>query len=259
MKIRIYQIDAFSARVFSGNPAAVCPLEEWLEDELLQSIACENNLSETAFFVRDGEEYGIRWFTPVTEVPLCGHATLASALVIFNYLERERTRIVFASASGPLTVLKDMDLISMDFPAQPPSPCECPPALVEGLGKKPLQVQCCEDYLAVFARERDIIDLKPDFATLKRLGLRGIIATAPGEDCDFVSRFFAPRFGIDEDPATGSSHCTLVPYWSQILGKEKLRALQLSSRGGEIFCEDRGDRVSISGRAVEYMQGWISV
>jgi predicted PhzF superfamily epimerase YddE/YHI9 len=259
MKLPIYQVDAFSSRVFSGNPAAVCPLGTWLPDQLLQGIASENNLSETAFFVPDEGGYHIRWFTPVSEVNLCGHATLASAFVIFNHVEPARDRVVFQSASGPLTVTRREDMLSMDFPSLPPLACDCPPALIKGLGKEPLGVLRSEDYLAAFPSERDVLELKPDFAALKKLGLRGIIITAPGEEADFVSRFFAPTFGIDEDPATGSAHCTLTPYWSQKLGKKELRAFQLSARGGEIFCEDRGDRVVISGRAVEYMQGWISV
>ncbi|OFW57890.1 MAG: isomerase [Candidatus Solincola sediminis] len=259
MKIPIYQIDAFSSRVFSGNPAAVCPLEAWLDDESMQSIAAENNLSETAFFLPDRDHYSIRWFTPVSEVRLCGHATLASAFVVFNHIEPACRRLVFESASGPLPVLKKADMLSMDFPALPPSPCTCPPALAQGLGRQPETVLCSEDYLAVFKSQDDIVALNPDFEILKKLDMRAVIATAPGEEADFVSRFFAPDYGINEDPATGSAHCTLAPYWSRILGRKKLRAQQLSKRRGEIFCEDLGNRVLISGRAIEYMQGWISL
>jgi PhzF family phenazine biosynthesis protein len=259
MKLPIHQIDAFSSRVFSGNPAAICPLDAWLPDALMQAIASENNLSETAFFVPDGKEYQIRWFTPVAEVELCGHATLAGAFVVFEHLDPAREQVVFQSLSGPLPVMKKGESLSMDFPSLPASPCDCPPALTKGLGKQPLEVLFSEDYLAVFEEEKDIIELEPDFYALKELGLRGIIATAPGEESDFVSRFFAPCLGIDEDPATGSAHSTLTPYWSQRLGRKALHAFQLSPRGGEIFCEDRDDRVEISGRAVEYMQGWILV
>lgn len=259
MQLTIYQVDAFAGRVFQGNPAAVCPLEDWLDDEVMQAIAMENNLSETAFFVPTDAGYHIRWFTPLAEVDLCGHATLASAFVVFNYTDPSLAEVTFASRSGPLTVSRAGDLLAMDFPSQLPAPCAVPPRLIEGLGVEPAEVLASADYFAVYPREEDIPALQPDMAALKKLGLRGVIATAPGEEADFVSRFFAPSYGIDEDPVTGSAHCALTPYWSARLGKTKLHALQLSRRGGELFCEDRGDRVTISGRAVLYLEGHIHI
>lgn len=259
MEIPIYQIDAFSNRIFAGNPAAVCPLEEWLEDSVLQAIAQENNLSETAFFVAEENGYHIRWFTPVAEVDLCGHATLASAFVIFNYLETSSSQITFRSRSGRLTVVQEEELISMDFPSQPPVPCEAPKELLDGLKKEPLEILCSEDYFVVFSNEKAIVELKPDMALLKKLDLRGVIVTAKGDEVDFVSRFFAPRFGIDEDPVTGSAHCALTPYWAKRLSKKEVHAHQVSQRGGELFCKDCGDRVVIAGRAVTFMEGSITI
>ena len=259
MKIPLYQIDAFSNHIFSGNPAAVCPLKEWLEDSLLQAIAQENNLSETAFFVPEGNGYHIRWFTPVAEVDLCGHATLATAFVIFNYFETSSGHVSFNSNSGSLTVVKEDELLSMDFPSQPPVLCEAPKELLDGIGKEPLEVLCSEDYVAVFSGENDIIELNPDMALLKKLDLRGVIVTARGKNVDFVSRFFAPKFGVNEDPVTGSAHCALTPYWGNKLNKKNLHAYQVSQRGGEIFCKDCGERVIISGRAVQFMEGSITL
>lgn len=257
-EIPIYQIDAFSSRVFAGNPAAVCPLEAWLDDSLLLSIAQENNLSETAFFIpHKEEEYHIRWFTPVAEVDLCGHATLAAAFVIFNNVELFSTQVSFQSRSGTLTVAKEDDLLTMDFPSQPPEPCEAPEELLEGLGKPGSEVLRSEDYFVVYDSEEDIQGLKPDFQKLKEVDLRGVTVTSRGRDVDFVSRFFAPKLGIDEDPATGSSHCALTPYWAGKLGKDRLHAFQLSRRGGELFCTHRGDRTGIAGYAVQYMEGTI--
>ena len=259
MKILLYQVDAFSGRVFAGNPAAVCPLEEWLDGEVMQAIAAENNLPETAFFVREGEGYRIRWFTPAAEVDLCGHATLASAFVVFAFIDPSGREVTFASRSGPLSVSRNGELLAMDFPAQPPSPCAAPPELAQGLGAEPAEVLSSQDYLAVFPREEDIRRLEPDMSRLKELDLRGVIATAPGGEADFVSRFFAPGVGIDEDPVTGSAHCALTPYWARKLGKSELHAYQVSRRGGELYCEDRGDRVTISGRAALYLQGFITI
>jgi len=259
MEIPIYQIDAFTSRVFSGNPAAVCPLEAWLDEGLMQGIAQENNLSETAFFVPDGDGYHIRWFTPVAEVDLCGHATLASAFVLFEYLAPSKDQVTFHSRSGKLTVKKDKDLLAMDFPSRPPGPCKTPPALIKALGKAPLEVLAAEDYFVVFSNEQEIMDLEPDMSGLKKVDLRGVITTAPGDDVDFVSRFFAPKFGIDEDPVTGSAHCALTPYWSNRLKKKALRGRQVSRRGGELSCGDRGNRVIIAGRAVQYMKGIIRI
>jgi len=255
MKIPIYQIDAFSNRVFAGNPAAVCPIEEWLEDSVLQAIAQENNLSETAFFVPQENGYHIRWFTPVAEVDLCGHATLATAFVIFNYLDRSSSQITFRSRSGKLTVVQENELISMDFPSQPPVPCEAPKELLDGLKREPLEILCSEDYFVVFSSEKAIVELKPDMGLLKKLDLRGVIVTAKGDKVDFVSRFFAPKLGIDEDPVTGSAHCALTPYWAKKLNKKNVHAHQVSERGGELFCKDCGDRVVIAGRAVKFMEG----
>jgi PhzF family phenazine biosynthesis protein len=259
MKIPVYQIDAFTGSVFGGNPAAVCPLEQWLDDSVMQAIAQENNLSETAFFVQEEEDYRIRWFTPLAEVDLCGHATLASGFVVFNYLDLTIGRVTFQSRSGPLRVVREEGLLSMDFPSQPPRSCSPPRELLDGLGAEPLEALCSEDYFIVFESERDVRGLFPDMGTLKRLDLRGVIVTAPGDEVDFVSRFFAPALGIDEDPVTGSAHCALTPYWSRRLGKDDLHAYQVSRRGGELFCADRGGRVIISGRAVRYMEGTISI
>jgi len=260
MKIPIYQIDAFSGRVFSGNPAAVCPLEEWLEDSVLQGIALENNLSETAFFVSENsDEYHIRWFTPVTEVDLCGHATLAAGFVVLNNLDQSLDQVAFKSRSGRLVVARDGELLSMDFPSQRPLPCDIPRALIEGLGREPIDVQCSEDYLALFSSEKDVLDLNPDIRKLIELDRRGVIVTAKGNEVDFVSRFFAPKFGINEDPVTGSAHCALTPYWAKKLNKKDLHARQVSPRGGELFCKDRDDRVVIAGQAVQFMYGHITV
>lgn len=259
MRILIYQVDAFASRVFEGNPAAVCPLEEWLSDEVMQAIAAENNLPETAFFVRHEEGYRIRWFTPEKEIDLCGHATLASAFVIFEYIQPSEHEVTFDSRSGLLNVSLSEGLIALDFPSQPPTPCSVPPELIAGLGKDPIEVLASEDYFVVYPSQEDILDLKPDLIELKKAGLRGVIVTAPGKEADFVSRFFAPSYGIDEDPVTGSAHCALTPFWAAKLGKRKLHAYQLSRRGGELFCEDRGERVIISGRTILYMQGFITI
>lgn len=260
MTIPIYQIDAFADAVFAGNPAAVCPLDSWIDDARMQAIATENNLSETAFLVRDGEDYALRWFTPACEVDLCGHATLASALVVFTRLEPGRTGVRFSTRSGHLEVGRDGDLLVMDFPAQPAAPCPPPPGMAAALGAEPEAVLASgRDYLAVFADVSAILALDPDPGGVKALGREGIIVTAPGTDCDFVSRFFAPAMGIDEDPVTGSAHCTLVPYWSRRLGKAELFARQVSARGGELWCGDLGERVRIAGRAAFYMEGEIAI
>jgi len=259
MNIPIYQVDAFTANVFSGNPAAVCPLVQWLDEKTMQLIAWENNLSETAFFIRDGENFSIRWFTPVEEVDLCGHATLASAFVIFTELAPKSSKVVFTSKSGPLRVERTGEMLSMDFPSQPPVECAWPAELIHGLGVKPIAVLKSADYFVVYAHEEDVRTLRPNMDLLKKVDLRGVIVTAPGICSDFVSRFFAPRLGIDEDPVTGSAHCALIPYWSGILKKKNLHAYQVSERGGELFCKDAGERVIISGHAVKYMQGNITI
>ncbi|MFB3778016.1 MAG: PhzF family phenazine biosynthesis protein [Bryobacteraceae bacterium] len=257
MRIPLYQIDAFTSRLFAGNPAAVCPLEEWLEDGVLQAIAAENNLSETAFFVKRQNRYHLRWFTPTVEVDLCGHATLASAFVILNYLDRASEQVAFDTRSGELIVSRDGDLLSMDFPSRPPAECPLPARLEEALGRRPLATLMSRDLMAVFEHEEQVRALRPDMDLLTRVEAFAVIVTAPGNDSDFVSRFFAPRGGIAEDPVTGSAHCTLVPYWSQRLGKTSLHARQASARGGELWCEDRGARVVIRGRAVRFLEGQI--
>ncbi len=259
MKIPLYQIDAFTNELFRGNPAAVCPLDQWLEDKQLQLIAAENNLSETAFFVGGNGSYELRWFTPEMEVDLCGHATLASGFCIFNYLETNLDRVNFQTKSGLLTVKKEDALLSMDFPARRARPCSPPGELIQGLGLEPQRVLRARDYLVVYDSEEKIRALRPHMNLLSNVDCLGIIVTSVGADSDFVSRFFAPRAGIDEDPVTGSAHCTLIPYWSEKLNKKKLHARQLSSRGGELFCEDLGDRVKISGQAVSYLEGHINL
>jgi len=258
MKLPIYQVDAFASQVFAGNPAAVCPLEAWLDDARMQAIAGENNLSETAFFVRAGGAYQLRWFTPVCEVDLCGHATLASAFVIFERLDRRAEAVRFDTRSGELTVRRAGDLLAMDFPSRPPQACPANPALAEALGRPPVEILVSRDFLALYESEDAVRGLAPDMQALARLG-RFVIVTAPGDTVDFVSRFFAPSAGVPEDPVTGSAHSTLVPYWAARLGKPNLHALQVSRRGGELWLEDRGERVGISGAAVMYLEGTITV
>jgi PhzF family phenazine biosynthesis protein len=259
MKIPFYQVDAFTSRAFGGNPAAVMPLDAWLPDDVLQAIAMENNLSETAFFVPSGNQrFQLRWFTPAVEVPLCGHATLASAHVILRMLHRDWDAAHFDTKSGLLSVRKSGDMLAMDFPARQPSPCAPPPALIEGLGRAPLEVlRTTEDmnYYAVFESEMVVRGVAPDFARLKGLAPAGICVTAPGETADFVSRYFAPSHGIDEDPVTGSTHCALIPLWAAKLGRTNLAARQVSKRMGELQCELHGARVTIAGQAVTVLAG----
>lgn len=258
MKIKQYQVDAFATKAFEGNPAAVLPLDHWLDDHLLQAIAEENNLSETAFFVPHHKGFHLRWFTPVQEVNLCGHATLASAHVIFNILGYAQPTITFQTRSGELFVKKHGDLLQMDFPACPPVPCDISEILVQGLGIRPIEVRAADDYVAVFETEEAIRTITPNHALLSQLGLRGIIVTAPGSDVDFVSRFFCPKLGIPEDPVTGSAHCALAPYWAHRLGKNKLRAKQISKRSGLLICELLSHRVLLSGNAITFMEAEIS-
>lgn len=255
----MYQIDAFSDKLFGGNPASIVPLESWLSEELMQNIAMENNLSETAFFVKEEQNYHIRWFTPTTEVKLCGHATLASAFVIFNYIEPNLQQVTFDSKSGELKVAKDGEFLTMDFPMQKPIKTKKPEIFKEAFGVEPIEVLKNEDYLVIFENEEVIKSIKPNFEKLKRLDLRGVIISAKGNDVDFVSRLFAPNFGIDEDPVTGSAHTELTPYWAEKLNKNRLFAKQVSKRGGELICEIDGDRVKISGKAVEFMQAEITL
>ncbi|HEY7516514.1 MAG TPA: PhzF family phenazine biosynthesis protein [Vicinamibacteria bacterium] len=261
MKLPLYQVDAFASRPFAGNPAAVVPLPRWVDDALLQAIAAENNLSETAYLVGEAGAYEIRWMTPATEVDLCGHATLASAWVVFEKLEPGRREVTFSSRSGPLQVSGEGDSIALDFPSQPPERAEgAKERLAAALGRAPRESWASSrDYMAVFDQEEEVRALVPDMAKAAALDGHAVIATAPGREADFVSRFFAPAFGIAEDPVTGSAHCTLVPYWSARLGKKRLRALQVSARGGELACEDRGARVSIAGRVAPYLEGTIEV
>lgn len=259
MKLPIYQIDAFAGNQFEGNPAAVVPLEAWLPDETMQAIAQENNLAETAFFVPANGGFHIRWFTPNKEVRLCGHATLASAFVLFNCLGYGPDEIVFDSLSGRLAVSRTGELLTLDFPSQVPERCEAPDDLVKGLGAAPLECYRNEDYLAVFGSERELAEIEPDHNLLARLDLRGVIVTAPSSDQDFVARFFAPKYDNPEDPVTGSAYTQLTPYWSDRLGKTRLRARQISVRGGNLLCQLDGNRVRISGSAVKYMEGTIEI
>jgi len=260
MQLPLYQVDAFAGRVFAGNPAAVCPLEAWLPEETMQAIAEENNLAETAFFVPRGEDFDIRWFTPVREIDLAGHPTLATAHVICTELAPGREQVRFHTRIGDeLVVARRGDRYEMDFPARPPAPREGLGDVAGALGAEPREVLAARDGFAVFASEAEVRALAPDMARVAAIDVLGIIATAPGEDCDFVSRFFAPGAGVPEDPVTGSAHCTLIPYWAERLGKRKMFARQLSRRGGEIFCEHRGERVGIGGRAVSYLTGQITL
>ena len=260
MTLDYYHVDAFADRVFTGNPAGVVPLKRWLPAGVLQSLAMENNHAETAFFVPRGTGFHLRWFTPKVEIDLCGHATLAAAHVLWTHLAHSEDPIRFETLSGPVAVSRESGRLMLDFPARPPLTVETPPpALAEALGIKPFQVWKTNNYLAVFRREEELRALAPDFAKLAALDCFGVIATAPGKSVDVVSRFFAPKAGIDEDPVTGSAHCTLTPYWSKRLGKPRLRAEQLSLRGGRLWCEVDGDRVKISGHAVTYMRGQIEV
>lgn len=259
MKIPLYQVDAFTDRVFGGNPAAVCPLDSWLPDGQMQAIAAENNLSDTAFFVRNGDRYDLRWFTPAVEVDLCGHATLASAYVLFQQLGETGNKVVFHTRSGELTVERNGDQLLMNFPSRPPQPVDAPDFLREALGNEPEQILAARDYLVVYGSEAEVRTLDPDMEALKKIDRFAVIVTAPGDSCDFVSRFFAPAKGVPEDPATGSAHCTLIPYWANRLNKHVLHARQVSKRGGELFCELRGDRVEIAGRAALYLTGIITI
>lgn len=258
-EIPLYQVDAFTNEVFGGNPAAICPLESWLDDETLQAIAVENNLSETAFIVPDGGDFHLRWFTPGAEVDLCGHATLATSYVIANYLEPGRETMGFKSRSGRLEVTRDGELYTLDFPVLQSEVCDSPALLREALNAEVLETLDGMDLMAVVESEEAVRSLKPDMGKIAALETRGVIVTAPGENCDFVSRFFAPKHGIPEDPVTGSAHCLLTPYWAKRLGKSRMTARQLSARGGELVVELKGDRVLISGRAAPYMIGTIRI
>lgn len=256
MSIPIFQVDAFTEKLFGGNPAAVCPLEEWLPDSLMQQIATENNLAETAFFVETETGFHIRWFTPSVEVDLCGHATLAAGHVLYHHLGYQKNEILFQSRSGILSVRKTGDLLTLDFPADELQMVEVPALLKEALGMEP--VECYKgktDYMLVYHNPQVIADMKPDFLKLRGVKCRGVIVTAQGENCDFVSRFFAPQSGIDEDPVTGSAHTSLTPYWAKKRNKMELSAIQLSSRKGHLTCKIKGSRVEISGKCITYLIG----
>lgn len=261
MRLPLYQVDAFTDTLFAGNPAAVVPLESWLPDNIMQSIAAENNLAETAFFVRHGDGWFIRWFTPANEIDLCGHATLASAFIIRNFIDKDATAFTFRTkVAGDLRVLQAGGLYTLDFPTRAPRPVEIHPDLVRALGgPEPDLVLAARDWFVVYKDAAAVKALSPDFSLLNGVG-RMVIATAPGEgEVDFVSRFFAPMDGIPEDPVTGSAHCTLIPYWAARLGKDVLEARQISARGGTLQCRLLGDRVHIAGRAVLYLEGTIHV
>ncbi|MEJ2453001.1 MAG: PhzF family phenazine biosynthesis protein [Candidatus Thiodiazotropha sp.] len=259
MELTIYQVDAFATAPFEGNPAAVCPLTNWLDGALMQRIAMENNLSETAFFVPTDSGYHIRWFTPAHEVDLCGHATLASAHVLFNHLGYEAQQIAFESRSGILRVRQSGDGLEMDFPAQPPKSCPTPEAIVDAFADTPVECLAAQDYIVVFADEASVMRAQPNMTQLKRLDLRGVAITAKSTQYDFVTRFFAPKYGIDEDPVTGSAFTQLAPYWARRLNKLKMTAKQVSQRGGTVVCKSTPDRVLISGNAATYLIGRIAL
>lgn len=259
MKLDIYQIDAFANKSFEGNPAAICPLEKWLPDELMQSIAEENNLSETAFFVATNNGFHIRWFTPTHEVDLCGHATLASAYVIFECLNYQKSEIVFESRSGQLSVKRLNDWLEMDFPSQPPEKCTAPQSLLDAFEQTPLECLKSEDYIVVFEDESSVLNAVPDLVLLAEIDLRGVLITSKSANYDFVTRCFAPKYGINEDPVTGSAFTQLVPYWADKLDKQTFKAKQVSRRGGVVNCVYSGERVKISGKAIQYMSGVIEV
>jgi len=259
MELTIYHIDAFTSKLFAGNPAAVCPLYSWLPDNKMQKIAFENNLSETAFFVQKGDGFHIRWFSPTNEVNLCGHATLASAFVLFHMLDYDQNVVEFESKSGLLKVIKDDDNLILDFPAQPPTPTEISQEIINALNITPIECLESQDLIVVLNDENDVKSIEPKFDEMKKLRLRGVIIPAQSKKKDFVARCFFPDIGSNEDPVTGSAYTQLTPYWATKLGKDIFKAKQLSERGGELICELYNDRVLISGKAVIYMEGKINV
>lgn len=261
MKLKIYHIDAFAEKLFSGNPAAVCPLDKWLSDDKMKNIAMENNLAETAFYVKDGDSYHIRWFTPgAVEVELCGHATLATSYVLFNFEGHKGDEIKFNSRSGLLKVKKNGDSLTLDFPVDEYERVKTPAELSIALNLQPKECYKGKtDYMLVYETEQQVTQLKPNFTAMKMVEARGVICTAKGSNADFVSRFFAPQSGIDEDPVTGSAHTTLTPYWSGVLNKKELNAVQLSVRKGYLKCVDLGKRIEISGKAKIYLKGEIEI
>jgi len=259
MELELFQVDAFTDQVFKGNPAAVIPLPQWLSDDQLQAIAAENNLSETAYFIKQNNDYSIRWFTPQAEVDLCGHATLASAFVLFNHLNYSTDTITFHSKSGPLIVKHEADTYSMDFPAQPAMLSDIPEPVKHAFNQPIKACLKSVDYIFVFEDEQAIRELTVDLSKLKQLDLRGVVVTARSGNYDFVCRCFAPKYGIDEDPVTGSAYTQLAPYWAEVLSKNELRAAQLSFQGGELGCVLKGDRVMITGNAVLYLKGTVFI
>lgn len=259
MKLTLYQLDAFTSRRFGGNPAAVVPLDAWLPDETLQAIAAENNLAETAYVIVRDDVSPLRWFTPGVEVDLCGHATLATAAALFRYVCPGKQKLAFSTRSGELVVTRDGDWLALDFPSRPGKPVAVSDELAAALGARPREALLARDLLAIFDSEDEVRALRPDFARVAAIDTFAVIASAPGDEVDFVSRFFAPKQGIDEDPVTGSSHCTLTPYWAARLRKNALTAKQVSERVGDLRCELRGDRVIIAGQVVEYLRGEIEI
>ena len=256
--ILFFEVHSFTQKIFHGNPAGVCPLDRWIDDDSMQRIAAENNLSETAFFVPKEDHYELRWFTPTVEVDLCGHATLATAYVLFDHLGYEGEAISFHTQSGELVVWKDNDFLVMDFPSRPAESTNIPEHLVAGLGREVEHVFKAKDFLVVLENEQEVRELLPDFSELEKVDCEGVIVTAPGDEVDFVSRFFAPRMGIAEDPVTGAAHSTLTPYWAERFGKSQLRAQQISERGGDLWCRLSEDRVQIAGHAVLYVKGFLN-
>lgn len=260
MKIPYYQVDVFTNTQFKGNPAGVCLLQDgWPEDSIMQDIAAENNLSETAFVVQKGERFELRWFTPELEMDLCGHATVAPAHVLFREIQYGAHEIVFHTNSGAVAVSRMGELLELDFPSRNPVPCEPPADLDSVMGIPPEQMLRSRDYFLVYGSESDVRRLHPDFRAMANWDCIGVIVTAPGDEVDFVSRFFAPRAGVNEDPVTGSAHCSLIPYWANRLAKDRLHALQVSRRGGELFCRNAGERVRIGGHAVTYSRGELEI
>lgn len=261
MKLPIFQVDAFTGKVFGGNPAAVCPLEQWLSDDVMQRIAIENSVAETAFFIQVDQGFEIRWFTPEIEMDLCGHATLATAHVIARHLNFSLPFIQFQSKSGELTVAVEEELLTLNLPSRKPEPSEASQVILDAIQHKPVEILKSRDYVLVFEDEEMIRHLEPNQRILDQINLDpgGVVVTAKGEEVDFVSRFFTPQASIFEDSVTGSAHCSLIPYWSEKLGKDSMVALQLSSRGGKLFCKNVGERVLISGEAVTYLEGHIII
>jgi PhzF family phenazine biosynthesis protein len=257
--IPFFEVHSFTQKIFHGNPAGVCPLNHWIDNDSMQRIAAENNLSETAFIVPKENRYELRWFTPTVEVDLCGHATLATSYVLFEHLGYEGDAITFETKSGEITVWKHEDFMIMDFPSRPAEQADISEHLVAGLGCDVKRVFKARDYMVVLENEKEVRDLRPVFSELAKLDCEGVIVTAPGDEVDFVSRFFAPRMGIPEDPVTGAAHSTLTPYWAERLGKNRLTARQVSERGGDLWCKLADDRVEIAGHAVLYVKGLLNI